>query len=77
MKVKATNEFKKQNVKPKELDHIPEMGEEFEISAERFEVLNGKNNYNVTFVVKVEEIEIATKKVKTEKAVRKTTKKTK
>lgn len=70
MKVKATNEFKKQNVKPKELDHIPEMGEEFEISEERFEVLNGRNNYKAIFVEKMEE-DHTKNKVTTKKKTRK------
>lgn len=77
MKVRATDKFKNKNVKPKELEYIPEQGEEFEISEERFKILNGKNDYNTIFVKKVEEIETATKKVKTEKAVKKTTKKIK
>lgn len=80
MKVKATEMYKKLNVQDKELGRIPEVGEEFEISEERYEVLTKTNPNKVVFVEKVEEvkvIETATKKVKTEKAVKKTTKKAK
>ena len=44
---------------------------------QRFKVLNGKNNYKAVFVERIEEIETAQKEVKTEKAVKKTTKKAK
>ena len=78
MKVKATEMYKKLNVQDKELGRIPEVGEEFEVSKERYEVLTKTNPNKVVFVEKVEEvIETATKKVKTEKAVKKTTKKAK
>lgn len=77
MKVKATGEFKRLGVNPKELDYIPEEGKVFEVSEERFKVLNGKNNYKAVFVERTEEIETAQKEVKTEKAVKKTTKKAK
>lgn len=74
MKVKATGEFKRLGVNPKELDYIPEEGKVFEVSEERFKVLKGNNAYRTEFV---KEIEVAKKEVKTEKAVRKTTKKSK
>lgn len=78
MKVKATEMYKKLNVQDKELGRIPEVGEEFEVSEERYEVLTKTNPNKAVFVEKVEEvIETATKKVKTEKAVKKTTKKAK
>lgn len=77
MKVKATDEYVKRNLKDKELDRIPKAGEMFEVSKERYEVLTNNNPYNVIFVEKVEEIETATIKPKIEKAVKKTTKKTK
>lgn len=77
MKVKATDEYVKRNLKDKELDRIPKEGEIFEVSKERYEVLTNNNPYNVIFVEKVEEIETATIKHKIEKAVKKTTKKTK
>lgn len=80
MKVKATEMYKKLNVQDKELGRIPEVGEEFEVSEERYEVLTKTNPNKVVFVEKVEEvkvIETATKKIKTEKAVKKTTKKAK
>ncbi len=80
MKVKATNQYESLNLKDKELNRIPKEGEVFEISKERYDYLTLGNEYKVAFVEKVEDeekIETATKKVKKEKAVRKTTKKTK
>ena len=55
MKVKATDEYVKRNVRDEELKKIPKKGEIFEVSQERYEVLNGKNPYNVKFVELVEE----------------------
>jgi len=55
MKVKATNEFKKHNVKPQELENIPEEGKEFDVTKERFEILSGDNRFNVVFVEEVKE----------------------
>lgn len=77
MKVRATDKYEKLNIKDNELGRIPKQGEEFEISEERFKVLTQTNKFNVVFVEKVEEVETAVKKVKTEKAVKKTTKKAK
>lgn len=83
MKVKATNKYKELNLQDKELKRIPNEGEEFEISGERYEVLKGNNPYKVVFVEAVEiirepvEVETATKKVEIETAVKKTRKKTK
>lgn len=75
MLVKATDKYEKLNLKDKVLGRIPEAGEEFEITEERYEVLTRTNKYNAVFVEKVEEAEIvetAVKKVKTETAVKKT-----
>ena len=77
MLVRATDKYEKLNLKDNELNRIPKAGEEFEVSKERYEVLTKTNNFKAVFVEKVEEIETATKKVKTEKAVKKTTKKAK
>lgn len=77
MKVRATDKYEKLNIKDNELGRIPKQGEEFEVSEERFKVLTQTNKFNVVFVEKVEEVETAVKKVKTEKAVKKTTKKSK
>lgn len=80
MKVKATEEYEKLNLQDKELGRIPKVGEEFIVSEERYKILTKDNPYSVAFVEKVEElkqIETATKKVKTEKAVKKTAKKAK
>lgn len=80
MLVIATDKYRKLNVKDNQLRRIPEAGEEFEVSEQRYKLLAGNNPYGVAFVEKVEEtkeVETATKKVKTEKAVKKTTKKAK
>lgn len=77
MLVRATDKYEKLNLKDNELNRIPKAGEKFEVSKERYEVLTKTNNFKAVFVEKVEEIETATKKVKTEKAVKKTTKKAK
>lgn len=79
MKVKATNKYEEKGIQDNELGRIPKEGEVFEISKERYEVLTKTNSYGLVFVEKVEEakeIETATKKVETEKAVKKTTRKT-
>lgn len=55
MKVKATEEFKKNNVFPVELVYIPDAGEIFNVTEERFKKLSGDNPYNAVFVEKVEE----------------------
>ena len=55
----------------------PEEGKEFEVSEERFDVLRGNNPYKAVFVEEIKEIEVAKKEPKTEKAVKKTTKKAK
>ena len=78
MKVKATNQYKLLNLKDKELERVPEEGEIFEISEERYKYLTRENKYNIAFVEKVEEskeIETAVKKTKKEKSVKKVTKK--
>ncbi len=54
MKVKATGEYEKRNLQDAELKRIPKQGEEFEVSEERFQILNSKNKYNAVFVEKVE-----------------------
>ncbi len=50
MLVKATNKYKELNVKDKILDKIPEAGEEFEVTEERFKELTETNQYNTIFV---------------------------
>jgi len=75
MKVKATGEFKRLGVNPEELNFIPEEGKEFEVSEARYQVLTKKNKYNVVFVEEV--IETAKKEIKSEKAVKRTSKKAK
>lgn len=77
MKVKATDKYEKLNLQDNELGRIPKTGEQWEISEERYEVLTKTNRFHEVFVEKVEEVETATKKVNTEKAVKKTAKKAK
>ena len=55
MLVKATNKYKELNIADKELNKIPEEGEEFEVTEERYKVLTKTNQYKVVFVEKVEE----------------------
>lgn len=71
MLVKATDKYKKLNVKDNVLGRIPEAGEEFEVTEERFNVLTEANQYNVVFVEKVEEKETEDKDIKTKKITRK------
>lgn len=80
MLVKATNKYKELNLKDNKLGRIPEAGEQWEVTEERYKILTQTNKFNVVFVEKVEEdkeVETATKRVKTETAVKKTRKKTK
>lgn len=77
MLVKATNKYKILNIKDNELGKIPEEGEQWKITKERYEILTKANKFNVKFVEKVEEVETATKRIKAETAVKKTRKKTK
>lgn len=80
-KVRALDTYKRMNVRDEQLDKVPEAGEEFIVNADRLEVLSGNNLYEVKFVEVVEkieeteQIETAVKDIKTEKAIKKTTKK--
>lgn len=65
MLVKATNKYKELNLKDNKLGRIPEAGEQFEVTEERYKVLTQTNKYNVVFVERVEEV--TTKKTKTTK----------
>ena len=80
MLVKATNKYKELNVQDKELQRIPEDGEVFEVSDERFKILTKDNEFKEVFVEeveKIEEIETAVKNVEKETAKRKYLKKAK
>lgn len=59
VKVKATNAYKKNSFKlvieDSELGRVPEEGEIFEVSEERFNKLNGNNAYGLVFAEKIEE----------------------
>ena len=50
IKVIALDTFKKNNLKAKELDRIPNEGELFEVSEERLQILLGDNSYKKVFV---------------------------
>lgn len=53
--VEALVTYKEKGIKDKELNRIPEPGEQFEVTEERLEVLLGNNSYNKAFVKLVEE----------------------
>ena len=53
IKVKATNESKLLGLKVRELGRIAEEGEIFEVTEERFDILNGNNEYKKKFVTRV------------------------
>ena len=72
MRVRATDKYEKLNLQDNELKRIPKAGEEFEVTDERYKVLTKTNSFNVAFVEKIEEIEIATVKAEVETAVKKT-----
>lgn len=78
MKVKTTGEFVRLGVTLKETGKSEEEGKIFDVSEERFKVLNGNNPYKAVFVKPYEEvIETAKKEDKKETAIKKTRKKTK
>ena len=66
MKVKATNKYKELNIQDNELGGIPEAGEEWEVTEERYKVLTETNKFNTVFVEKVKD-----KKKTIKKTVRK------
>lgn len=55
MKVKATNKYKELNIQDNELGRIPEAGEEWEVTEERYKVLTETNKFNTVFVEKVKD----------------------
>ena len=55
MKVRATSKYKEKGLKAKELGRIPNEGEEFDVSVEKFDILNGNNEFNAVFVTKLED----------------------
>lgn len=66
MKVKATNKYKELNIQDNELGRIPEAGEEWEVTEERYKALTETNKFNTVFVEKVKD-----KKKTIKKTVRK------
>lgn len=75
MKVRATGEYQKRNISDGVLGRIPQENEVFEVTEERFDVLNGNNAFGLVFVERLEDEkkETATPKVKKEVAKKKTT----
>lgn len=69
MLVEATDLYQKMNLKDKELKRVPEKGETFEVTEERYKFLTKENKYKKAFVKK---IETATPKVEVETAEMKT-----
>lgn len=63
MKVKATNKYKQLNLQDNELGRIPEAGEEWEVTEERYKVLTETNKFNTIFVEKVKEKKETAKKI--------------
>ena len=57
MKVQATDVSKRYKLKIKELGRIANPGEVFEVTRERFVVLNGANQYKSIFVTRYTEPE--------------------
>lgn len=82
IKVKATDAYtnnkEKLNraedliIRDNTLERVPRVGEVFEVTEERFNVLNGNNIYGLVFVERIEEEE---EKKKTKTTTRKTNKK--
>ena len=55
MKVRATNKYKEKGLRDKLLKRIPEEGEIFEVTVERFDILNGNNKHKTVFVTKLDD----------------------
>ena len=62
MKVQATDVSKRYKLKIKELGRIANPGEVFEVTRDRFVVLNGANQFKSVFVVRYTEPEKEVKK---------------
>ena len=66
MKVQATDVSKRYKLKIKELGRIANPGEVFEVTRERYIILNGANQYKSVFVTKYVEPEPAKEEAKVE-----------
>ena len=69
MKVQATDVSKRYKLKIKELGRIANPGEVFEVTRDRFVVLNGANQYKSVFVTRYVEPEPAKEEAKVEEVV--------
>lgn len=79
--VEALKIYEERNIVDSILKRVPKTGERFIVDKDRLEVLLGNNAYKEAFVKLVEEpkeeIEVSIKKPRIEKAIKKTTKKSK
>ena len=77
--VEALNVYQEKNIMDSMLKKVPKAGERFTVDKDRLAVLLGNNAYKETFVKLLEElkVEVAKIEVKAEKAIKKTTKKSK
>ena len=69
MKVQATDVSKRYKLKIKELGRIANPGEVFEVTRERYIILNGANQYKSIFVTKYVEPEPVKEEAKVEEVV--------
>lgn len=53
VQVRALDAYQKNLITDKELGRIPQKGEIFTVSKERFEILSGKNEHKIVFVEKI------------------------
>ena len=53
VQVRALDTYQKNLITDKELGRIPQKGEIFTVSKERFEILSGKNEHKIVFVEKI------------------------
>ena len=55
--VEALDTYEKNNISDNELGRVPSVGEQFEVSKERLDVLLGNNKHSLVFVKLVEKYE--------------------
>lgn len=79
VKVRATDKYENglpnKKIEDNELKCVPKAGDEFEVTEERFDKLNGNNIYGLVFVEKVEEENKEEKKEDKKPIKKKTSKK--
>lgn len=80
MLIKEEKKMKARIIKPyfdNELKRMTNVGEIIEVTEERFLILNGNNFYKEKYAEAIEVVETTKKETRSEKAVKKTTKKSK